>query len=45
MLYGIEATPNTTTTDSGADAVLARIAEYREIKNQIQLARDQPQGM
>jgi len=26
--------------DSAADAVMARVQAYREIKNQIQLARD-----
>jgi hypothetical protein len=40
MLYGIEATPDTTPTDSGADAVLLRVRAYREIKNQIRLGRD-----
>lgn len=40
MLYGIEATPDTTPTDSAADAVMARVMAYREIKNQIQQARD-----
>ena len=40
MLYGIEATPNTTSADSAADAVMARVQAYREIKNQIQRARD-----
>ncbi|MGB3355872.1 MAG: hypothetical protein WBB00_24335 [Mycobacterium sp.] len=40
MLYGIEATPDTTPTDSAADGVMARVMAYREIKNQIQLARD-----
>jgi hypothetical protein len=40
MLYGIEATPNTTPTDSAADAVMARVHAYREIKSQIQQARD-----
>lgn len=39
MLYGIEATPDTTPTDSAADAVMARVQAYREIKNQIQRAR------
>jgi gas vesicle protein len=41
MLYGIEATPDTTPTDSAADAVLVRVRAYREIKNQIQLTRDE----
>ena len=40
MLYGIEATPEVTPMDSAADAVMARVQAYREIKNQIQLARD-----
>lgn len=40
MLYGIEAAPSSTPVDSAADAVMARVAAYREIKNQIQLARD-----
>jgi hypothetical protein len=40
MLYGIEATPDTTPTDSAADGVMARVMAYREIKNQIQQARD-----
>lgn len=39
MLYGIEATPDTTPTDSAVDAVMARVQAYREIKNQIQRAR------
>ncbi|MGD9621371.1 MAG: hypothetical protein AB7G47_17630 [Mycolicibacterium sp.] len=40
MLYGIEATPDTTQSNSAADAVMARVQAYREIKNQIQRARD-----
>lgn len=40
MLYGIEAAPDNTPTDSAVEAVLARVQAYREIKNQIQLARD-----
>lgn len=39
MLYGIEAAPNTTPTDSAVDAVMARVAAYREIKQQIHQAR------
>lgn len=35
MLYGIETTPDTMTTDSAADAVMARVHAYREIKNQL----------
>jgi hypothetical protein len=41
MLYGIEATPEDRSTDSAADAVMARVQAYREIKNQIQLAREE----
>ena len=41
MLYGIEATPDTTSKGSAADAVLARVQAYREIKNQIHCARDE----
>lgn len=40
MLYGIEATPNVAPTSSAAEAVMARVAAYREIKHQIQRARD-----
>ncbi len=40
MLYGIEAAPDATPADSAVDAVMARVQAYREIKNQIQLARD-----
>ena len=40
MLYGIEATPDTGSTDSAADAMIARVQAYREIKNQIQRSRD-----
>jgi len=40
MIYEVEATPGTTPTDSAADAVMARVQAYREIKNQIQRARD-----
>lgn len=40
MLYGIEASPETTQQDSAVDAVMARVQAYREIKNQIQQARD-----
>lgn len=39
MLYGIEAMPTSTSDDSAVDAVMARVQAYREIKNQIQLAR------
>jgi hypothetical protein len=40
MLYGIEATPDTTPTDSAADGVLLRVQAYRDIKTQIRLIRD-----
>lgn len=40
MLYGIEATPDAAPKDSAADAVMARVQAYREIKNQIRQARD-----
>jgi hypothetical protein len=40
MLYGIEAAPDTTPTDSAVDAVMARVQAYREIKNQIHQARE-----
>ena len=40
MLYGIEATPDTSPMDSAADAVMARVQAYLDIKNQIQQARD-----
>nr|WP_090276496.1 hypothetical protein [Mycolicibacterium komanii]CRL69900.1 hypothetical protein CPGR_01735 [Mycolicibacterium komanii] len=40
LLYGIEATPDTSASDSAADAVMARVQAFRDIKNQIQLARD-----
>ncbi|MDA4109725.1 hypothetical protein [Mycolicibacterium holsaticum] len=40
MLYGIEATPDTTPRNSAADAVMARVLAYREIKTQIQRVRD-----
>lgn len=35
MLYGIEATPTAAPEDSTADAVMARVQAYREIKSQI----------
>jgi hypothetical protein len=44
MLYGIEATPDTGQTDSAVEAVMARVQAYREIKNQIQQARDSGSG-
>lgn len=37
MLYGIEAAPATAPQQSAADAVMARVQAYRDIKNQIQL--------
>ena len=40
MLYGIEATPDTTPTDSAADGVLLRVQAYRDIKTQIRQIRD-----
>lgn len=40
MLYGIEADPDTTPTDSAADAVMGRVQGYLEIKNDIQQARE-----
>lgn len=40
MLYGIEATPDASPPESAADSVMARVQAYREIRNQIQLARD-----
>jgi electron transfer flavoprotein alpha subunit len=40
MLYGIEATPDPAATDSTADAVIARVQAYREIKSRIQLVCD-----
>jgi hypothetical protein len=39
MLYGIEAAPDSMPANSAADAVMARVQAYREIKNQIQQAR------
>lgn len=39
MLYGIQATPDTGPLDSTADAVIARVEAYREIKHQIQQSR------
>ena len=39
MLYGIEAAPQATPTDSAVDAVIARVQAYREIKQQIDTAR------
>ncbi|MEZ0355451.1 hypothetical protein [Mycobacterium sp. SA01] len=39
MLYGVNTTSKTTPADSSANAVMARIMAYREIKNQIPRAR------
>lgn len=39
MLYGIDAASITSSANSAADSVMARVQAYREIKNQIQLAR------
>ncbi len=39
MLYGIEAAPPTSSTNSAADAVMARVLAFRDIKNQIQRVR------
>lgn len=35
MLYGIEASPGTSAANSSADAVMARVQAYREIKSQV----------
>lgn len=40
MLYGIEATPDTTPPESAADGVMARVLAYREIKKSIQHLRN-----
>ena len=40
MLYGIAVTPDAPRPDSAADRVMARVQAYREIKKQIQQARD-----
>lgn len=40
MLYGIEAAPAASADDSAASAVMARVAAYRDIKSQIQRARE-----
>jgi hypothetical protein len=40
MLYGIEATPDFTPSDSAADAVMARVHAYQEIKREIMRVRD-----
>lgn len=39
MLYGIEAAPDQTPTNSAVEAVIARVQAYREIKRQIEIAR------
>jgi hypothetical protein len=40
LLYGIEAAPDAVSGSLAADSVMARVQAYREIKNQIQRARD-----
>ena len=40
MLYGIEATPEFAPSDSAADAVMARVQAYQEIKREIMRVRD-----
>lgn len=40
MLYGIEATPDFAPSDSAADAVMARVQAYQEIKREIIRVRD-----
>lgn len=40
MLYGIEATPDFAASDSAADAVMARVQAYQEIKREIMRVRD-----
>ncbi|MCV7056499.1 hypothetical protein [Mycolicibacterium gilvum] len=40
MLYGIEAAPPAAPSDSAAAAVMARVQAYREIKSQIERARE-----
>lgn len=40
MLYGIKATPDALPTEAATDLVMVRVQAYREIKNQIQCARD-----
>lgn len=40
MLYGIEATPGTPESESAAGRVMARVAGYREIKQQITQTRE-----
>ena len=39
MLYGIEAAPDCTPTDSAVETVMARVQAYREIKRQIERVR------
>ena len=41
MLYGIGAAPKAIPTDSAVDAVMTRVQAYREIKNQLQVVRDE----
>jgi len=45
MLYGIEKAPDGAPRDSAADAVMARVQAYRDIKNQIQLAQTSAEAM
>jgi hypothetical protein len=40
MLYGIEAAPDSAPTDSAGGGGHARVQAYREIKSQIEQARD-----
>lgn len=44
MLYGIEVTPPADAAESAASQVMARVAGYREIKQQIALGRDVDRG-
>lgn len=44
LLYGVGAAPSAEAADSAADRVMARVAGYREIKQQITLARGLPVG-
>ena len=39
MLYGVEATPDTSSTSPAVDSVMARVQAYREIKGEIDKAR------
>lgn len=42
LLYGIEASPDVAPTSSAAEAVMARVEAYRELKKQIHQARRSP---